>query len=209
MTLRADASEPIAALIERVRRGGDDAESSFEQIFSRFYSRVHRSFPPRVGMADRDELTLDVFERVYRGIGRAPTDEGGFERWIHRIAKNIYLNWLRYKSAAMRHAAEVPISDESASGALTPVASDDPVARAISREALDSAARAIRRLPQMQRRCLLLSASGFSNSEIAAKVACSVNTVKSHLRVARAKLRRLVPQATNYPGPDTTEGGKR
>lgn len=208
MTGRTQTPEPITLLIERIRRG-EDVEASFQRLFSIFYPRVYRSFPPRVRTTDREDLTLDAFERVYKNIGRAPTDESGFARWLHRIAKNLYINWIRYQAAAKREAVEVSIPDERDSGALVPVASDNPEMLAVSRESLDHLGKAIRELAPAQRRCVLLFAFGFTVAEIAAETSSSVNTVKTHLQMARARLRRMTSQVGAGRGYVAVSGGER
>jgi RNA polymerase sigma-70 factor (ECF subfamily) len=178
-----DTPDSVAALVESIQEG-EDVEESFEKLFRLFYPRIYRSFPATVGAEDRSDLTQDVFIRVYRCIGRAPADEERFAAWIHRIAKNLYLNWLRYWKAGQRDAPLVSLSGEVAP--LRALGSDR---QTLSRELEDMLGHALSQLTRRQRTCLLLHIQGYSNQEIATATGRSVETVKTHLKAARRSLK--------------------
>ena len=164
--------------IEQVK-GGDSG--AYDYLVSKYMKRVVSIAWNIVrNAADAEDLAQEAFVRAYETMGRFRLGER-FGPWIYRIVTNLALDVVKHRvrfrheeldttePAARRDAADLP-------------ASANEIARRVD-QALES-------LPEMQRIVARLSlVEGFEHSEIADMMKLSEGTVRSHLSLARGKLR--------------------
>ena len=164
--------------IDAVKRG--DA-SAYDYLVSKYMKRVVSIAWGIVRNAhDAEDLAQEAFVKAYQTIGRFKSGQP-FGPWIFRIVTNLSLDVVKHRKrfrheelrdvepAARRDAADLP----ARSGELA-VRIDE----------------AIESLPEMQRIVArLYLVEEFGHAEIAAMTGLSEGTVRSHLSLARGKLK--------------------
>ena len=141
--------------------------------------------------ADAEDLAQETFVKALQSIDRFRTGEP-FGPWIYRIVANLSLDVMKHRTK---------FHDEELSG-------DEPASRldgaelaAITGEMGERIDRAMESLPGMQRVVArLFLVEGFQHPEIAAMTGVSEGTVRSHLSLARKRLREQL--ADVYGGRD-------
>ena len=127
-----------------------------------------------------EDLAQEAFVKAFENIGRFRTGQP-FGPWIYRIVTNLALDVLKHRSR-FRH--------EELTSAEPAARRDAADLRATSDEIADRVDRALESLPEMQRVVARLSlVEDFDHSEIAKMMKLSEGTVRSHLSLARKKLR--------------------
>lgn len=167
-----------SAVIERVRRGDPDA---YDQLVARHLRRVVAIAWGMVrNTADAEELAQEAFVRAYQNIDRFRAGEP-FGPWVYRIVTNLSLDVLKRR----RRFTHEEIGEDHAAPRR-----DEADLPALSSEISTRIDRAIEALPEMQRIVARLSlVEEFDHREIAAITGLSEGTVRSHLSLARRKLR--------------------
>jgi RNA polymerase sigma-70 factor (ECF subfamily) len=184
--------EEDARLVERFNRGD---ERAFDEIVSRHYQRVCNILFHSIGTAASiEDLAQDVFLKVYDALPKYRGDST-FSTWLYRIAVNAALDELRrIKRKRMLYflrADELEGYERELGAALSsPRRPDQELER---KELGETLQRAMNKLPAKQRVAFVLrEVEGFSYTEIAGMLKCSLGTVKSRLFHARLKLRRYI-----------------
>ena len=171
---------------------------SFEEIYRRHSRRVYGVCLRMTGnAAEAEDLTQDVFVHIFRKLG-AFRGESALTTWLHRVAVNqVLMHFRRRSSRPESLTTEGEMPDEVERGTGNP--GRMPV---VDRITLDEA---MARLPPGYRTVFVLhDVEGYEHGEIARMLGMAVGTSKSQLHKARAKLRRLIGQATR---PDRRAGG--
>ena len=145
---------------------------------------------------DCRDLTQEVFVSVHKGL-KGLRDETQFHNWLFKITRNIFKNELERRKAKKRGGRAVSLGenqkefdehDEAAQKAADP--NPSPMEALLEKERREKLREAIQDLPPQMRRCVQLRVvKGLSDSDIAAVMAISINTVKAHLHQARKVLR--------------------
>jgi len=167
-----------ADVIARVQQG--DAEA-YDVLVSQYLRRVVSIAWGIVRNAhDAEDLAQEAFVKAYQNIGRFRTSEP-FGPWIYRIVTNLSLDVMKHRTK-FRH-EEI--------GSEQPAARrDDAELPAVSGEIGRRIDEAIESLPDMQRVVARLHlVEQFEHQEIAAMTGLSDGTVRSHLSLARKKLK--------------------
>ncbi len=167
-------------LIGRVAQGDRRA---FEELYHLYHRRMAR-FLTR--LTRRYDLAEEVINDTFWVVWRKARDFRGDSQpstWILGIAYRKARNALR---ASARHAPQ------NLEEQLLPLTSDEPFR---AEELRDWLGHALAQLPIEQRLGVELCYElGYSCQEIATIMDCPVNTVKTRLFHARAKLQKLLPQ---------------
>jgi RNA polymerase sigma-70 factor (ECF subfamily) len=171
--------DPLEArAIERVQQG---EAAAYEYLVARHLPRIVAILRGVVRNAhDAEDLAQEAFVKAYANIGRFRAGEA-FGPWVGRIAMNGALDLLKH-----RRRVQHQLLDE---GDRTTRADDAETAATSGEIALRIDA-ALGELPDMQRvvaRLYLVEELG--HDEIAAIMGLSIGTVRSHLSLARKKLR--------------------
>jgi RNA polymerase sigma-70 factor, ECF subfamily len=166
-----------------------------EEAFAAHYSAVFRQVQRL--MRDPDDtydLTLAAWEKAQRAWDRRPPVALEIKPWLFRIARNACVDELRRRQlvrwepleGTRRQSGEAPV----APAALLSSDSHDPEREVLRSERADLVRRALRRLPNRYRACLLMrEAEGLSCEEIGHRLQLSSGAVRTTLCRARQRLR--------------------
>jgi RNA polymerase sigma-70 factor, ECF subfamily len=165
-------------LIARVQDG--DAEA-YDVLVARYLRRV-------VGIAfsivrnahDAEDLAQEAFVKAYENIGRFRTG-ASFGPWIGRIVTNLALDLTKHRTKFRHEAIEETQPATRRDAAELP---------ALQRDAASRIDAALEELPEMQRIVARLHLiEEMEHAEIAEVTGISEGTVRSHLSLARTKLK--------------------
>jgi len=171
--------DPIEGRAIEAVKNGDPG--SYEYLVSKYMKRVVSIAWGIVrNAADAEDLAQEAFVRAFQTIARFKSGER-FGPWIFRIVTNLSLDVMKHRTR-FRHEE---------------IGEDEPAARrdradlpAVTGELARRIDDAIESLPEMQRIVArLYLVEQFEHSEIAEMTGLSAGTVRSHLSLARGKLR--------------------
>ena len=164
-----------------------------EDAFAMHYSAVFR----QVQRLMRD-LTLTAWEKAQRAWDRRPSVALEIKPWLFRIARNACVDELRRRQLVRWEPLEGTRRDGNSQSSEWPVApaslltsdTHDPEREMLRNERAELVRRALRRLPNRYRTCLLMrEAEGLSCEEIGNRLALSSGAVRTTLCRARQRLR--------------------
>jgi len=166
---------------------GDAA--AFEALYARHKGGVYRYLVRHCGNAGTaDELFQDVWMNVIR-VRASYTPTAKFTTWLYRIAHNRLIDHWRATGRVELVSAGVD-DDDDPLDAIPGPRNDEPDVRAGAREIGARNRQALAALPAAQREAFLLhQEGGLELSEIAELTGTGIETVKSRIRYAQAKLR--------------------
>ena len=145
--------------------------------------------------ATAEELTQEVFVRLWRSAASFEPTKGRVSTWLLRIAHNLALNEVRRRQSRPIIAQDVEWEVESA-GLADASVEGDPAATAWLRERAGAVRRALAELPSAQRQAIELAFfGGLSQAEVAAALGDPLGTVKSRIRVGMRRMRELLVAA--------------
>ena len=151
---------------------------AFEQLYTTHLARVHSLVRRMTGGRDTDELTQDVFVRVWQKLGSFRGDSA-FGTWLHRLAVNVVIE--RFRSDNLRR-QRLHDGEE--------IFDTLPAPRRSSDTSMDFEA-ALEKLPDGAREIFVLhDVEGYKHNEIAAMLEISSGTSKAQLHRARMMLRK-------------------
>ncbi len=151
---------------------------AFERIYTAHLPRVHGLVRRMAGGRDTDEITQDVFVRVWQKLATF-RGESAFGTWLHRLAVNVVIERFRTEATRRQRLHDGDAIFESLAG---PVRSGD------LRMDLETA---LERLPDGAREVFVLhDVEGYKHREIARLLGISDGTSKAQLHRARMMLRR-------------------
>ena len=185
------SSASVAREVELIARVAAGDRRAFEELYNLYHRRMARFLTRLTRRYDlAEEVINDTFWVVWRKAGTFRGDSQP-STWILGIAYRKARNALR--SAA--RAGQLNLEPESVPLTL----SEEPFRAEELRDWLE---RALTQLPPEQRLGVELCYElGYSCEEIAAIMNCPVNTVKTRLFHARAKLQKLLPQLAGSSAP--------
>lgn len=175
---RANADPLEHRAIEAVKRGD---QGSYDYLITKYMKRVVSIAWGIVRNAyDAEDLAQEAFVKAFQTMNRFKSGEP-FGPWIYRIVTNLSLDVMKHR-ARFRHEE---ISDGE------PATRRDRADLAATTNELGSRIdRAIQSLPEMQRVVArLYLVEEFDHSEIATMTGLTEGTVRSHLSLARRKLK--------------------
>lgn len=175
------------ALLARYREGDGAA---FEILYARHRQGLYRFL---LGLSGKPELADEVFQETWLSLIRSASQPQGratFRTWLFQIARNRLIDHWR------KHGARQPLHDsyDEQLHAVGDETNDPEHLLNLSRDSqrLESALQA---LPADQREVFLLRAHGdLDLAQIASLTDTPLETVKSRLRYAQQKLRRLLAE---------------
>jgi RNA polymerase sigma-70 factor (ECF subfamily) len=151
---------------------------AFEQLYRMHLPRVHSLVRRMAGGRDADELTQDVFVRVWQKLGTFRGDSA-FTTWLHRLTVNVVIE--RFRSDATRR-QRLRDGEDIFEVLAAPRHSGDL--------AMDFET-AMLKLPDGAREIFVLhDVEGYKHQEIADLLEISPGTSKAQLHRARMMLRK-------------------
>ena len=189
LALRSPAdSVPAAEPLTDVARAAAGDVRAFEAVYRTHLPRVHSLVRRMTAGRDADELTQDVFVRVWQKLGTFRGDSS-FTTWLHRLAVNVVIERFRSDQArrARLHDGE-EIFEMLAGPAMTRDLGMDFEA-------------ALEKLPDGARQIFVLhDVEGYKHHEIATMLEISAGTSKAQLHRARMMLRKHLGPRAARPG---------
>ncbi len=188
-------TQVVAALVRRCVSG--DAVA-WEEIVQRFHRRIYNICYRFTGSADdAEDLTQDVFIRMYKTLNTYDADRAAFMTWVTTMTRNLLVDHFRktkYDRATdsldtpvSEHEDALPLSDQIQDTSLL------PDVRVQSREAGDSVHHALQKLsPELREAVILRDLQDMDYREIATVLKVPEGTVKSRINRGRAELARLL-----------------
>jgi RNA polymerase sigma-70 factor (ECF subfamily) len=181
---------PETELIANAMNG--DSES-FGELYTRHSRRVFYLCYRMVNDTDlAEDLTQEAFVHAFRRLSTF-RQESRFTTWMHRIAVNTVLMFIRKRNSSIR---ESPLDPAFGSEEEAPFEgqvygkTDDSLNMTTDRVAL---LRAIENLPPGYRLMLILhDIHGYEHQEIAEIFGCTTGNTKSQLHKARLRLRAVI-----------------
>ena len=183
-------------LVERAKRGD---QSAFERLVldnqNRVYSLALRLVNDREEAAD---LAQEAFVKAWQGLASFQ-GESSFSTWMYRLTTNVCIDWLRRQKRREGVEPAVSLDDENSGWAEPADRASDPQQVLEQSERGQALARGLARLPDWQRRVLVLrELSGLSYQEIAQALDIDLGTVKSRIARARLNLRKILLEDGNF-----------
>jgi RNA polymerase sigma-70 factor (ECF subfamily) len=157
-------------------RGGDCLAQ--RELYERFHRKVFGLAARLVGHAEADDVTQEIFLRVFAGLARFQGN-ACFSTWLYRIAINECLRFRRCARRSPDRLAFEPVSPETA-----------PERRLEQAEMLEFALQRLE--PPLRAVFLLRHSEGMDYKQISAVLGIPISTAATRLSRARAQLQRLL-----------------
>ena len=178
-----------AALIERIARAQKDA---FSELYDR-YNRLVFSIAYAI-LRDRaitEEVTLDVFVRVWQRAKTYRPERAKVSTWLAAITRHQAIDILRRKKSHPQ-AGSLDWEVVSLPNGLATRAPEERTELALQRERVRDA---LAQLPDEQRQALALAYfRGYSHTQIAEALKQPLGTIKTRIRLGMQKLRQLLKE---------------
>jgi len=133
------------------------------------------------GAADADDAVQETFLRLHQHLAKGG-DRSNVCGWAFQVARN----YLRDERKSARRQRTVQLEEAWEGGPADPRSS--PEHGVLDRERVQRLRAAIRNLPEQQRQCMLLRASGLRYREIAGILGIQISSVGSLVHRAVARL---------------------
>jgi RNA polymerase sigma-70 factor (ECF subfamily) len=186
----------VAAMLVRRCVAGDAA--AWEEIVQRYHRRIYNICYRFAGSADdAQDLTQDVFIKMYRTLKSYDLERGAFMTWVTTITRNLLVDHFRktkqermtdsLDSAPSEHEDAMPLGEQIADKG------QPPDARMQSRETGKAVHMALQKLsPELREAVILRDLQDMDYKEIATVLKVPEGTVKSRINRGRAELARLL-----------------
>ncbi len=186
--MTGNSLDPDLRLVERCLSGDDAAwEQMVRTHTRRVYSLCYRFTSKE---SEAQDLTQEVFLRVFRTLKTFRAGEGSFVVWLTRLTRNLLID--HYRRSRLDRATD-PIEDQ------LPVLEEKTAMEArtdgllAGREASEVLQSALSRLsPELRETVILRDLEELEYKEIAAVLKVPEGTVKSRLNRGRAELARIL-----------------
>ena len=178
-----------ADLVAKCRSGDRLAwDTIVRERHARIYNLAYR-FTGRPDEAE--DLTQEVFLKVYRTLHLYRAESGALETWIVRVARNHFID--HYRKYKVEKTQTTTLEDHF-EVATSPTTRIETPAEALDRkEAGDRVHRLLEKLPQDQREAVVLrDLEELTYEEISELLKVPIGTVKSRINRGRIELARLV-----------------
>ncbi len=159
---------------------------SFDEAFTLHHRAVFRTARAVVrDSALAEDVTQEVFLRLYRNLNATPGEEL-LRAWLLRVTLNVARNTLRGQSRSMVRDNEYQKSTAE-NGFFTEAPEEDYERRM----AIEEARRALEKIKEPMRSCLLLKQQGLSYREIATSLSLKETNIGSLVARGRKEFARV------------------
>lgn len=169
-------------------------ETSFRVLFDKHYSWVYsKTYRMLCNHQDTEEVSLDIFMKVWQKIDKWDTDQGSFQAWLNVVAKNTIIDAIRKKERireallSMEDESEVPLVEYEDSRP-TP---DKQVESQEAQEVLEQALQLVKK-PNHRVAWILRHLEGYSIAEISQTLQRKEGTVKIWIFRCTEELRQIL-----------------
>ena len=186
----------VVAMLVRRCIAGDAA--AWEEIVQNYNRRIYNICYRFAGSADdAQDLTQEVFIKLYRTISSYDTSKGAFATWVTTITRNLLVDHFRKtKQDRITDSLDAAPSDHEDAQPLSDRIEDKsapPDARVRSQEVGDTVHAALAKLsPELREAVILRDLQDMDYREIATTLKVPEGTVKSRINRGRAELARLL-----------------
>ena len=186
----------MAAMLVRRCVSGDAA--AWEEIVQKYHRRIFNICYRFAGSSDdAQDLTQEVFIKMYRTLNSYDMDRGAFMTWVTTMTRNLLVDHFRKtKQERLTDSLDTTSSDHEDAmplGERIPDHGPAPDSRVQSREAGDTVHQALQKLsPELREAVILRDLQDMDYKEIATVLKVPEGTVKSRINRGRAELARLL-----------------
>ena len=185
---RSLATNEGAELVRRCRAGNGAAWEEIVQTYSRRVYNLAYRFTSRADTAE--DLTQDVFVRVYRSLEQYNPKQGDLQNWLMRLARNLIIDDYRKR----QRAPQDEIADDLEDHKYHLRSAGNSVQREMERRELGAQVQAgIDKLSADLRTCVILrDIEELSYQEIVDLLGIPEGTVKSRINRGRIELAKIL-----------------
>ena len=185
---RSLATNEGADLVRRCRAGDGAAWEEIVQTYSRRVYNLAYRFTSRADSAE--DLTQDVFVRVYRSLEQYDAKQGDLQNWLMRLARNLVIDDYRKRQRAPQDEA----ADDLEEHKYHLRSAGNSVQREMERRELGAQVQAgIDKLSADLRTCVILrDIEELSYQEIVDLLKIPEGTVKSRINRGRIELAKIL-----------------
>jgi RNA polymerase sigma-70 factor, ECF subfamily len=186
----------VAALLVRRCVAGDAV--AWEEIVQRYHRRIYNICYRFAGSSDdAQDLTQEVFIRMYRTLNSYDAERGAFMTWVTTLTRNLLVDHFRKtKNDRLTDSLDASASSEPDAMPLSDRIPDEgaaPDTGVQSRETRDVVHQALQKLsPELREAVILRDLQDMDYREIATVLKVPEGTVKSRINRGRAELGRLL-----------------
>jgi len=164
-------------------------ELAFTELYEHFFPRIYQHLMGKAkDSALADELVSETFIRMYQHLKEYDPEKGAFSTWLFRIAQNVLYKHYGSKAVTM-HAPWEDAFDPAAPEQYT------PEKQALTKEENEELLQALEKLSDRQRKIIEMTYwLGMKSGEIGEALGIDPNTVRTTLRQARDKLKKLLQE---------------
>ena len=187
-----DLSDQEDTQLATLTKAGD--EEAFRSLFDKHYNWVYsKTYRMLCNHQDTEEISLDIFMKVWQKIGKWDTVQGSFQAWLNVVAKNTIIDAIRKKERIRE--ALLSMEDESE---LPLVEYQDqrptPEKQVESREAQEILEWALQMVKKPNHRVawILRHLEGYSIAEISQTLQRKEGTVKIWIFRCTEELRQIL-----------------
>ncbi len=187
----------VVGLLLRRCLTGDAA--AWEDIVRRYQRRIYNICYRFAGSADdADDLTQEVFIKMYKTLNSYDVERGAFLTWVTTITRNLLVDHFRKgKHDRLTDSLDATPAQEEEGRSLGAQIEDkstaSPAEQVRSREAGEAVHEALQKLsPELREAVILRDLQDMDYKEIAGVLKVPEGTVKSRINRGRAELARLL-----------------
>jgi RNA polymerase sigma-70 factor, ECF subfamily len=194
-----DENQAVLQLVRRCKAG--DAVA-WEELVRSHSKRIYNICYRFTGSKDEaDDVTQDVFIRMYRTLESYDPDKAAFMTWVATLTRNMLVDHFRKaKYDRVTDSIEAATTDDEEGPTLSDQLADTtapPDARLASRETREQVHQALQKLsPDLREAVILRDLQDMDYKDIAAALKVPEGTVKSRINRGRTELARLLQR--NY-----------
>jgi len=181
--------DPDTSLVSRCLRGDEPAWEELVRLHTRKVYGLCYRFTGSGGEAQ--DLTQEVFLRVFRTIKTFRSTEGSFATWLARVTRNLLIDhYRRTRQERVTDSIEEQLPMIEEAGATAAVRPDDALAGLEASQILRATLQKLS--PDLREAVILRDLQEMEYREIAEVLQIPEGTVKSRINRGRAELARLL-----------------
>ena len=196
MPANSDSVEETNALVRRCLQGDGHA---WQQIVETQHRRVYGLCYRFTGSAgDAEDLTQDVFLKVYRNLKSFDVERGSFPTWLTTLTRNLLVDHFRRTRAeqtthSLDAGWEDPEGNSASPAEKLQTQQADPLKNVMDRELQALVQQALLQVsPELREAVILRDLKDMDYKEIAEVLRIPEGTVKSRISRGRMELARLL-----------------